>query len=125
MATYSSRPTIELDAATVDLLDQRQLPAALRRTARSSTRRWKSFTGAVRERAYGSRIVSIDPADGTVRALNLAVLDAFVEKAKRRQVRRCRVRPGRPARSNEALPQTVEHVVRCSEREARSEAEPR
>jgi hypothetical protein len=85
MATDSSRPTIELDAAVVGLLDHLRIASGLKTHRQVIDRALEVFHWVARERAYGSRIVSIDPAEGTVRELSLTVLDEFAEKGKRRR----------------------------------------
>jgi hypothetical protein len=79
MASDSSRSPIELDAARAALLEELRIVTGLDTHREVVDQALQVFHWVARERAYGARIISIDP-DGTFRELNSAVLDMLAEK---------------------------------------------
>ena len=81
MASDSSRPPIELDAAMAALLEQLSIVTGLDTHHEIFDQALQVFRWVARERAYGARIISIDP-DGTFRERNSAVLDVLAEEGR-------------------------------------------
>ena len=81
MVTNSARQTIELDAATADVVDQIRIASGLTTNRQVIDHALEVFHWVARERAHGARIVSIDSGERTVRELNLAVLNVIAENA--------------------------------------------